>query len=96
MDTNIHEEPKTDKEIEEKRALLFEQRKGLVGQPIVWITCICGGRLALRMAFRCWCCGFTFCSQCAEQHFGKKPLIYQAPAPEAQAVEDAKGALERS
>ncbi len=71
----IHELPKTQKEIGAKRAMVCNQRRELMGQPVVMITCICGFKLPLKMAFHCWFCGITFCPKCAEEHFGKKPLM---------------------
>ena len=72
---NIHKIPETQEDIDAKKQLLFKQRKELGSQPIIWFHCTCGKSLALIMGFRCWFCGFTFCSECAEKHFGKKPLM---------------------
>ncbi len=63
----------TQDELSEKRKLFAAQRKELFAQVKVWVTCICGRKLVLSQAFRCWFCGLTLCSFCAEAHFGPKP-----------------------
>ena len=42
------------------------------------ITCGCGNRLKLYLAFRCLYCGAWFCQTCAEIHFGKTREQYDA------------------
>jgi len=54
---------------------LQKQRKLLLKEPLAWVVCVCGRRLALKMAFRCWFCGLCFCAICARKHYGDKPLI---------------------
>jgi len=71
-----HDPPRNQDELGKKREMLLKQRKELTAQPITWVTCICGARIALKMAFRCWFCGITFCPACAERHFGEKPLMF--------------------
>ena len=71
----IDHKPTTEKELAAKRSILFKQRKKLLNQPIVWVMCPCGSEVPLKMAFRCWFCGITFCDKCAARHFGKKPLM---------------------
>jgi hypothetical protein len=71
----LHDHPKDDNDLIAKRVAVRKQRDELLRQPIVWVTCPCGRRLALRMAFRCWFCGLAFCNECAVEHFGEKPLM---------------------
>jgi len=33
------------------------------------VTCRCGKRLSVLMAFRCFYCGVWFCKECAAEHF---------------------------
>ncbi len=68
----LHENPQNDDDVIVKRVALRKQREELMEQPLVWVTCPCGVKLALKMAYRCWFCGLTFCEKCAEKHFGKK------------------------
>lgn len=55
---------------------LAEQRRLLLMEPLAWVICPCGKKLALKMAFRCWFCGLCFCDECSSKHFGEKPLIH--------------------
>jgi hypothetical protein len=38
------------------------------------ITCLCGWKRSLVMAYRCLYCGEWFCAPCAEKHFGQTIL----------------------
>ena len=71
----LHEHPHDDDDLIAKRVAVRKQRDELQKQPLVWITCPCERKLALKMAFRCWFCGLIFCSECARTHFGEKPLM---------------------
>ena len=75
----INEDPTAPDDLIIKRVALRKQRDELQKQPLVWVTCPCGRRLALKMAYRCWFCGMIFCDGCAEEHFGKKPLMAAVP-----------------
>lgn len=41
------------------------------------ITCSCGQKRHLTLAFKCLYCGQWFCFSCAEQHFGKTVEEYR-------------------
>ena len=71
----LHDNPHDDDDLIAKRVAVRKQRDEINKQPIVWVTCPCGRRLALRQAFRCWFCGLVFCSECSTKHFGEKPLM---------------------
>lgn len=71
----LHSPPHTEVKIKVKRESLQKQRQELAKEPLVWVRCPCGLRLALKKAYRCWFCGITFCCQCAEKHFGNKLLF---------------------
>jgi hypothetical protein len=74
----IHDNPHDDDDIISKRVAVRKQRDELQKQHLVWVTCPCGKKIALKMAFRCWFCGITFCDTCAKEHFGEKPLLATA------------------
>ena len=67
----LHDNPNDDDDLIVKRVALRKQLDELQSQPIAWVTCPCGRRLALRMAYRCRFCGLILCSQCADIHFKK-------------------------
>lgn len=46
--------------------------RGGGGESLVWITCPCGRRIALRAAYKCLYCSLWFCGQCAKEHFGRE------------------------
>lgn len=56
-------------ETPEKKAHLQQQWKDATGKRV--ITCWCGQKRALEMAYRCLYCGAWFCVPCAETHFGQ-------------------------
>lgn len=35
-----------------------------------FVTCDCGRRVRLILAYRCYYCGIFFCEECAAKHFG--------------------------
>ena len=73
---SLHELPKTEVDIEEKRIALREQRDEISKYRLkVYVTCPCGLKVALRYAFRCYFCGMTFCPKCAGKHFGEKKYL---------------------
>ena len=71
----LHNLPYSADDYDIKVIALRKQREELLTQPLVWVTCPCGRKLALKMAFRCWFCGLTFCNECSKKHFGEKPLL---------------------
>jgi len=46
--------------------------RGGGGESLVWITCPCRRRIALRAAYKCLYCGLWFCGQCAKEHFDRE------------------------
>ena len=34
------------------------------------VTCVCGNKIYLRVAYKCLYCGIWFCRSCAKRHFG--------------------------
>lgn len=52
----------------------WRQAKG----PQPQVTCECGNCIPLRFMFRCLYCGAFFCQSCAEVHFGKTRIQYDA------------------
>ncbi len=73
--TNIYDEPTNIEEVYQKRRNLRKQRTELNKQACLsaYVTCTCGKRAPLKLMYRCWFCGLTLCSKCAEKHFGGKP-----------------------
>ncbi len=41
------------------------------------VTCKCGQKRDLKLAFRCLYCGQWLCTHCAEKHFGKTIKEYE-------------------
>lgn len=54
----------------EKKARLKAQWYEVVQDHVV--TCCCGQKRALELAYRCLYCGEWYCFNCAEIHFGMK------------------------
>ena len=59
--------------LEAKRTLIRRQLAEMMSQGDPTVTCGCGRRCPVRLAFRCFFCGETFCPACARAHFGERP-----------------------
>lgn len=55
----------------QKKALIEKQSLEVMG-PQPKVTCGCGYRLSLRLAYNCFHCKVWFCPQCAPLHFGPR------------------------
>jgi len=68
----------------EKAAFVAQQLRETVTQELAGvtvrmatITCRCGRERSLIYMYRCLYCGEWFCTQCAEDHFGKTVAEYR-------------------
>ena len=56
--------------IEDNRAKLRRQLMEILPyRGEVLVHCVCGNRISLMYAYRCFYCGLYFCRACAGKHF---------------------------
>ncbi len=72
MPFDIDVEPVT---LEDKGKLLIivaSQSEEVIKAWDIKVTCPCGKKVGIILAYRCLYCGVYFCTSCAVRHFGKK------------------------
>ncbi len=79
VEINFHEQPTDTEGTQALRVVIGYQLRQLHDQgqldskECLWLTCVCGRRVALSAAYRCLYCGLWLCKDCAIAHFGPKP-----------------------
>lgn len=70
-DNLIDREPASRADVVAKRRMLLRQCRELrdAGAWRIRVTCPCGARIAVPVAYQCRMCGFWFCGTCANRHF---------------------------
>ena len=53
------------------RRLVIRFQLNLLGPPSkqLLMTCLCGKKIPIMFAYRCYECGIFFCPRCASEHF---------------------------
>ena len=67
--TALDRDPGTDVELLARRALVCRQVREVRAAHDVRVTCPCGSRISIVMAFKCRECHIYFCGPCALRHF---------------------------
>lgn len=67
--------PYNKKDIEEKRILLRRQNAEVFpNRFMIMLTCICGRKINIMHAYKCYFCRLWLCWTCAGYHFKKKQI----------------------